>query len=332
MTQLSSGLPVAAGTGFLFSPASRYPTPTAFLVDAGGTTLHSWSHRAWQPHPREEPPNYLRGWNHVAVDGAGSLYAIVPLRALLKLTFQSTVDWSCSVTAHHDLAFDSGGNILVLTEAPRRVRAGGRQQVVLDDLVTTIGPDGRWLREQSLYDILRTEPGLRRRIDAALVDRAAALEREWGTGSADRAMSAAAESWPAPGGDGGDQRRRTLQALRALPGSPCDVLHANTLDILGAHPDGSWDDGAVLVCLRELDTVAVLDLARAQVRWSWGAGELSGPHDQPRSVLDLVLRPDEPPGDHVGVGLQPLDDVDEFALDEIAQRHSSLLVCCVVVI
>jgi outer membrane protein assembly factor BamB len=77
--------------------------------------------------------------------------------------------------------------------------------------------------------------------------------------------------------------RRTLQRLRALPGSPCDVLHTNTLELLDAHPSGIWSRGDLLLCMRELNAVVVVDPASGKVRWWWGAEELSGPH-QP-SVL-----------------------------------------------
>ncbi|WP_240351094.1 arylsulfotransferase family protein [Streptomyces olivoreticuli] len=64
-----------------------------------------------------------------------------------------------------------------------------------------------------------------------------------------------------------------------MPGSPCDVLHANTVELLNGHPQGLWRQGNVLVSLRSLDLIAVLDLQGHAVRWFWGpGGELSGQH------------------------------------------------------
>jgi hypothetical protein len=79
--------------------------------------------------------------------------------------------------------------------------------------------------------------------------------------------------------------RRALQRLRDLPGSPCDVLHANTVELLPAHPQGIWHHGDVMLCMRELNAIAVVDLPHAEVRWWWGPGELSGPH-QPSMLSD----------------------------------------------
>jgi hypothetical protein len=252
----------------------------AYLIDDAGTILHSWSNPAHQPRAEDDPPSYLRGWNHVEVDAGGNLFAVVPLRSLLKLTPTSELAWSCDVAAHHDLAIDVDGSILVLTEAPRQVFAGGRAHVVQDNLVTFVDPCGAVRTEVSLYDVLRTESGLRQLVDDTIGRRSEAFGRR---------------AWPAPDNDVPlevveetrailrtasyrGERWRALQRLRDLPGKPCDVLHTNTIELLDAHPGGLWGRGDVLLCMRELDTIAVVDLDGAEVRWCWGPGVLSGPH------------------------------------------------------
>src|SRR5262245_35209908 len=99
--------------GYLLSPASCYTSTVAYVVDRHGRVLHSSTHRAHQPRPEDDPPNYLRGWNHVEIDTVGNLFAIVPLRSLIKLTPTSELAWSCDVTAHHDLAFADDGTVMV---------------------------------------------------------------------------------------------------------------------------------------------------------------------------------------------------------------------------
>ncbi|MGW4371813.1 arylsulfotransferase family protein [Nocardia takedensis] len=79
--------------------------------------------------------------------------------------------------------------------------------------------------------------------------------------------------------------REASRLLRDLPDSPADLLHTNTLEILPPHPGGLWGDGDVLVSMRELDTIAVLDLSAGAVRWWWGPDELSGQH-QPTMLAD----------------------------------------------
>ncbi|GAA4377627.1 hypothetical protein GCM10023088_37650 [Actinomadura verrucosospora] len=273
--------------GLLFSPASSYPVPTAYVVDRDGTILHTWSHTHGQPRPEDDPPSYLRGWNHVEMDEAGRLFAIVPLHALLKLTRDSRLEWACDVAAHHDLAINADGTVLVLGEAPRRVDDGRTGHVVLDNLITTISADGAVTREASLYDLLRTDPGLRRLIDTEIRRRAAAFRRRGWPVPDDGVPDAVAAETRAilrTGGHAGE-RRRALRLLRALPGSPCDVLHTNTLEVLPPHPAGLWSQGDLLVCMRELDAIAVISLADERVVWWWGPGELSRPH-QPTLLPD----------------------------------------------
>ncbi|MEU8004204.1 arylsulfotransferase family protein [Catellatospora sp. NPDC049111] len=275
------------GLGLLFSPASAYPTPTAYLIDRDGAILHTWSHPHGQLDSADNPPSYLRGWNHIETDPACNLLAIVPLRALLKLTPDSQLEWSCDIAAHHDLAITGDGTILVLTEAPRRVENRQHGQVVLDNLITTVTAEGVVKTDLSLWDTLRTDQSLRGKIDAVAGRRNAALRLRGWPGRDDTVDDTTVTETLAllQTGCYDGEPRRALQLLRALPGSPCDILHTNTLEILPANPDGIWDHGDVLICVRELDTIAVIGLADAAVKWWWGPGQLSGPH-QPTLLPD----------------------------------------------
>ncbi len=273
--------------GYLFSPASCYPSPVAYVVDHHGAVVHSWSHRAHQPRPEDDPPNYLRGWNHVEMDAAGNLFAIVPLRSLIKLTPTSELAWSCDVTAHHDLALTANGTVMVLAEAPRLVEAGKVSTVVLDNAIATITAAGVMTAELSLYDLLRTDRGLRDLIDTAIHWRSTAFRLRGWPSPSDAVPDAVADETLTilrTGRYDGDPRRAS-QLLRALPGSPCDILHTNTLEVLAAHPGGLWSCGDMLACMRELNVIAVISPSSHAVRWWWGPGELSGPH-QPTMLPD----------------------------------------------
>lgn len=62
-----------------------------------------------------------------------------------------------------------------------------------------------------------------------------------------------------------------------------DLFHANSVDRMhhkhleAKHP--MYASGNILVSIRHQDTVAIIDWARNKVVWSWGQGEISGPHD-----------------------------------------------------
>jgi hypothetical protein len=250
----------------LFSPSASYPDPVACLTDRAGRLVHAWSNATGQPDPGDDPPSYLRGWNHVELDPDGNLYAIVPLHALLKLRPDSNVAWSAPVPAHHDLDVAADGRVHVLTEQPRLIPAPGGPYLLLDNLITILDVGGRLVEQHSLYDLLTTVDHLRGLIHDQLARRAAGI-----AGCVDHRRLA------------GQSGREVSQILRDLPGSPCDVLHANTLELVPAHPAGLWDSGDVLVAVRELDLIAVVRPRAGTVRWWWGPGQLSGPH-QPSAL------------------------------------------------
>ncbi|WP_326764037.1 hypothetical protein OG978_05155 [Streptomyces sp. NBC_01591] len=144
---------------FVYSPASSYPKPYARLIDRSGAEVHLWSHNAGQPPAEEDPPSFLRGWNHVEVTPDGGLFAQVPLRALLRLDRDSTLLWQADVSAHHDLHIRADGTVLVLTEAPRRITVDHGRFTVLDNAVTLLdGGDGHLVQHVSLLDVLGSEP------------------------------------------------------------------------------------------------------------------------------------------------------------------------------
>ncbi|MER6445432.1 arylsulfotransferase family protein [Streptomyces venezuelae] len=271
---------MSLGNGlFVFSPSASYPRPFAAVIDDRARIVHAWSSPIGQPDIETSPPSYLRGWNHVEVAPDGSLFAIVPLHALLKLAPDSTLTWRADLPAHHDLALGPHGEIYVLTEEPRPVPCTGGSHVLLDNSITVLGPDGQLRDAHSLYEILTTDPALTTLITDA-IDR----RRDAGHTADTAALAPRLE-----GANGWRRGRDISRLLRSRPGSPSDILHTNALEILThAHPAGLWAAGDVLVSLRDLDLIAVLDLRARAVRWWWGPGELSGQH-QPSAQADGTI-------------------------------------------
>ncbi|WP_331452097.1 arylsulfotransferase family protein [Streptomyces sp. SS162] len=269
----STSRPTTSSEMFLFSPSSSYPRPFACVVGADARLVHAWSSPIGQADPETNPPTWLRGWNHVELGPDGHLYAMVPLHCLLKLAPDSTLVWQAHLPVHHDLDITRSGEIYVLTEEPRSITSRGQRHVLLDNTVTVLGPDGQLRAAYSLYDILSTEPHLLELVDGVVEEhRAAGHTADPGTLALRLTR-----------GDGWARGRDVSRFLRTRPGSPSDVLHANTVEVLDAHPHGLWAAGDVLVSFRNLDLIAALDLRSQKVRWWWGPGELSGQH-QP-SVL-----------------------------------------------
>ena len=66
-------------------------------------------------------------------------------------------------------------------------------------------------------------------------------------------------------------------------GREIDALHANVVEwmrqpqLIGRHE--IYGKNHVLVCIRNQDTLVLIDWDTRKLVWAWGQGELSGPHD-----------------------------------------------------
>ncbi len=142
---------------------------------------------------------------------------------------------------HHDMDVTARGEVYALTNNNRLVLHRGKKIPIRDDEITVLGKGGKRRRSHSLFDLLRKGWVPEKRLDAIL----AAVE----------ARGLAGVGWD----------------------DLTDLLHVNTLEVLErGTPFGR--PGQVLICSRYLDLVALLDLARRKVIWSWGPGQLQWPH------------------------------------------------------
>ena len=57
-----------------------------------------------------------------------------------------------------------------------------------------------------------------------------------------------------------------------------DILHSNSIQVLEKAIPGLWREGDMLICIRDLDMIAVIDHESGLVIWHWGAQELQRPH------------------------------------------------------
>jgi hypothetical protein len=268
-------MPGPDATHFLFSPSSTYPRPVACLINRNAEIVHAWSSDLDQPDPTTQPPGYLRGWNHVELAADGSLYATVPLHSLVKLAPDSSLIWRAELPVHHDLDVTKSGQVYVLTEEPRLLDGPGAPFVLLDNSITVLDDTGALTATHSLFDLLMSDQALSTLI-ASHIERRRRFPHHHAALAIYRDLAAAGTVQPG---------RDASRLLRDVPGSPADVLHTNTIEILQAHPAGLWGDGDALVSMRELDCIAVVDLRVGAVRWWWGPGELSGQH-QPTMLPD----------------------------------------------
>jgi len=69
-----------------------------------------------------------------------------------------------------------------------------------------------------------------------------------------------------------------LRLYESVPRTPYpDILHSNTVSFI-EEDRPYWRKGNLLVCVRNLNTVFIVDAAKGKVVWSWGPGFLDLPH------------------------------------------------------
>ena len=197
------------------------------FLDMSGRVLHTIT----LPDPGEGSDCML------VPDGAGGFLALAwPL--LIRIGWDSTVQWVSRKGHHHDLALDERGRIYTLSEKPGVLYHGLYTLPIRDHSILVLDLDGAVVREIELSPLFRR--GIPRR------------RLEW--------MS-----------------RLSLRPDPKAYELASDVYHPNTIGVLDRHL-AIGQRGHLLLCFRELDLVAVLDPDREAVVWRWGRGQLDHPH------------------------------------------------------
>ena len=131
----------------------------AVLMDMHGVPVHRWRYdlsRLWPDAYRSlgsEVAPRLEYWRRAALLPDGGLVAIYEGVGVVRLDRRSRVVWSYRGGAHHDLFVRPDGTTWVLDRRATRVPALG-DRVVLEDLVTVLGPDGAPRRKISVLSAL----------------------------------------------------------------------------------------------------------------------------------------------------------------------------------
>ncbi|MBD3388501.1 MAG: hypothetical protein GF416_05465 [Candidatus Altiarchaeales archaeon] len=183
------------------------------------------------------------GWNQVRMDDEGNLYAIVRDKALLKLDWDSNVLWSVEVPAHHDVAFSEDGSVYVYTRKQITIDHDGGEIPILNDYITVLSPDGSVVKALSVYGLFS------HLIPQGRLDTIAQIKGQV-----------------------------PPERLNIIKDTIFDVFHSNTLEVIDRPIPGLCDAGALLVSIREINTIALVDVEGERVLWSWGQGVLDGQH------------------------------------------------------
>jgi arylsulfotransferase ASST len=94
------------------------------------------------------------------------------------------------------------------------------------------------------------------------------------------------------GPDGAEQESLSFYDLYKRSPEGADLQHARgsrEIDLFHSNSVEWGPGGTVLVSLRHQDSVLLIDWAKRRIVWSWGRGELAGPHDATRLADGHVL-------------------------------------------
>ena len=194
-------------------------------------------------------------WHEAELLRNGDLLVIDRNRMLLRLDWESNMRWTSERNYHHDVDVADNGDIYALAWDVLQIPYGSETIPIVDDRVVILTPGGSVKKEVSIFGLFGSE--------------VTAEER--------------------------GEIREHLRSARAAgeevelgPLTVFDVFHTNTLDIVETEIEGVARRGDVLICIRNLDIVAVIDVFSNQVVWRLDRHDLEMPH-QPSFVDGNLL-------------------------------------------
>jgi hypothetical protein len=174
----------------------------------------------------------------------GNLAGVCVGNALVLLDWNSNVIFQTALTVHHDIAVLPQGGFLVPYNEKREFNG----RTVLFDGIARVSPSGQLVRRWSFFHLMDALKELHS---------------------------------PSPLDKEKEDKRNGNHRKESLP-LGLDYYHVNTIEVLPESDLGKKDrrfrQGNLLVCLRNVDLIAVLDQDDHSVLWHWGPGELQLPH------------------------------------------------------
>ena len=160
-------------------------------------------------------------------------------RYVSRIDWNGKLRWRRRLRAHHDIEVTPSGQLLLLTFDRRLEPSVHAEVVTRDDRMTLLDPRGKIVDSRSLLNAVRSAPEQFELIDA-------------------EPSQLGGEPW-------------------------IDLFHANSVEWMHQphlfSVDPIYGPDNVLVSIRHQDRVAIFNWPRREVVWSWGADQISGPHD-----------------------------------------------------
>lgn len=134
--------------------------PEAVLMDMKGRQLHRWHYqmeKVWEKRYNPMIPEH-QFWRRVHLGENGNLFAIFEGWGLIKIDKDSNLLWAYKGKAHHDLFIMPGGDIYVLTRKAVLNPKYHKKNLILEDFISILEPDGQYVRRVSILKALENSP------------------------------------------------------------------------------------------------------------------------------------------------------------------------------
>lgn len=224
--------------------------PEAFLLDMNGNSVRRWYYQQ----------DRFKFWNYAILLDGGDLIVLNKFWYIFKLDWNSNLVWEKARSVHHDVARADDGTLYAIQLETKKHRG----VMVRFPRIVHLTADGGEIDSWSTYDRLDY---LKQVMDATpFLD--TILDSLVARGISPDTVSSI---------DGVIDKSKIARDTELF-----DYFRLNTISILPDTPLGRADSrfaaGHLLICLRNVNQIAVLDWAGGDILWSWGQGDLEWPH------------------------------------------------------
>ncbi len=187
-----------------------------------------------------------KGWHYVEMLENEDLLCIVKDSMLLKLNWDSKPQWMSKGRYHHDVSVAENGDIYAITRTSENIPYKSNTIPILNDYITLLSPEGETKKTISIFDLFGQEiPESRKREIFIYFNKAVKEEKT---------------------------------KKRKPGGNISDVFHTNTIEWIKKDIKGLAKKGNLLICIRNLNIIAILDVEKEKIVWRLNRNDLDMPH------------------------------------------------------
>ena len=223
---------------------SSRSSETTYLMDMKGKIVHTWSvqkdfKRAYE-------------WVYAELCPNGDLLMIATNKMIVRADWDSKIRWINRFPFHHDLDITENDDLYSLSHNYEVIFRSFLPLAVGNESIVVLSPDGVIKKTISLLKIFKDQ--------IPKDDWKRLVEWHFSPRQFVRRME------------------RAIFLPRDVFGAPTDLFHANTVEVIRKDISSILKRGFVLICSQRLNLVGIVDPVEEKLVWSWGRGELEGPH------------------------------------------------------